>query len=285
MLRLMASQTEVRKALVGLTALAQRELRKAWGLIDGKSAEQVRDFLMDVVPAIADKYGLAAGALAADWYDEARDSAGAAGRFLAEPAPLPDSTRYEALVRWGVSPLFTPTPDGTLAASLIAGGLQRIVADAHRDTITASVKSDGAAIGYARHASANACAFCALLATRGAVYKSEQSAGRVTGVSLGGKDYKKLRRIGDTAEARASIMAGTKAETVAQGGRKSRASLKQKVGDKYHDHCHCTTVPVFEGQTYEPAPYVQKWADAYKATSASDAKGVLAEMRESLGTS
>lgn len=240
---------------------------------------------MEIVPAVADKYGLAAGTLAADWYEEMRSAAGARGRFAALPAELPDESRYEALVRWGVSPLFNETPDTALSQSLVLGGIQRIIADAHRDTVIGSVAADQSATGYARHASANACAFCALLATRGAVYKTEESASRVTGVSLGGKDYKKLRRIGDTPEARAAIMAGTRKKTIEQGGRALRSSLKRTPGEKYHDHCHCTAVPIFDGQEYEPAPYVQQWMDAYKTTSANDAKGVLAEMRQSLGKS
>lgn len=274
---------QAQRALRGLTALAQRELDHLWSLIASATADDVRDFLLEVVPQVAEKYGLAAGALASDWYDEERRSANAPGAFSALPAELPDGSRYDALVRWGVSPLYAEAPDKALAASLIAGGIQRIIADAHRDTVVQSVASDRSAIGYARHASANACAFCALLATRGAVYKTEESAARTTGVSLGGTDYKKLRQVGDTAEARAAIMAGTRKKTIEQGGRALRASLKRPVGEKYHDHCHCTTVPVFEGQDYEPAPYVKDWMDAYLSTSAHDAKGVLSEMRQSLG--
>lgn len=167
----MPSPSEVRSALVGLTALARRELRQAWVVVEGRNAEQVRDFLMDVVPAIADKYGVAAAALAADWYDEVRDQAGAAGRFLAEPAPLPHSSRYEALVRWGVDPLYQGAPDELAALARVAGGLQKIVVNMHGQTLTESAERDPAAQGWGRQARGDGCDVCKALAGRGFVYK------------------------------------------------------------------------------------------------------------------
>lgn len=168
----MPSPSEVRRALLGLTTLAQRELMQAWSLVDGRAAEDVRDFLMEVVPAVADKYGLAAGALAADWYDEIRDEVGAAGRFLAEPASPPDSSRYRALVRWGVDPLFRPEPDGSAARSNILGGLSKIVTNQHGETLTANSYRDPASQGWSRHTRGEACKVCRALAGRGAVYRA-----------------------------------------------------------------------------------------------------------------
>lgn len=168
----MPSPAETRKALVGLTVLAKAELVKTWALVgDARSADQLRDFLMEVVPAIADKYGLAAGALAADWYDEVRDEAGAKGRFSAEPAQLPDPSRYEALVRWGVDPLYRPGPDGVMAQGRIAAGLAKIVTNLHGETLTTSSLRDPASQGWSRHANADGCEPCKTLAGRGYKYR------------------------------------------------------------------------------------------------------------------
>jgi len=154
-----------------VAAAAQQELAKAWDLVTGQSAETVRDFLMEVVPAIGDKYGMASATLAADWYDEVRSAAAVRGTFLAEPAPLPDSSRYEALVRWGVDPLFRPEPDPEASQSLVGGGLQKIVTNMHGQTLTESTLRDPAAQGWSRMARAEGCDICKVLAGRGAVYR------------------------------------------------------------------------------------------------------------------
>ena len=159
-----------------------------------------------------------------------------------------------------------------------------MVANAARDTITTAALADDGANGWARHASANACAFCAMLATRGAVYKTQAGALSVTGVNLGGTDYRKMRRTGATRE---GILRGSRATTIDQGGRKGRAT-KRPLGERYHDHCHCVAIPVFG--TYEPAPYVAGWRQVYADSTvrrpggAIDTKATLAEMRKALGT-
>lgn len=123
---------------------------------------------------IVGDYGSVAGMVAAAWYDELRDEARATGRFIAEQADLPDQGRIAALANWGTEPILADKVD--LAVSRLEGGLQRILADVDRDTITENIARDPAGTRYARHASANACAFCALMATRGEVYTSKRAA-------------------------------------------------------------------------------------------------------------
>jgi len=235
--------------------------------------------MAEVLEEVAEKYGPAAGAIAADFYDELREDAKASGRFAPAVAALPEAERFKSLAGWGAGPLFGAEPDSALALSRMSGGLSRIVQNVGRDTITDAVVSDPAGPTYARHASANACAFCAMLATRGPVY-APGNATRVTGERLGGTDYRKMRRTGISRE---QILAGSRAKTVAQGGRKGRAT-SQALGEKYHDDCHCTVVPVFPGQTYREAPYVKKWRDAYAGSPSNDTKDILSSMREQLGT-
>ena len=61
------------------------------------------------------------------------------------------------------------------AFSLVAASASRHVAEGGWNTTRATVANDPQALGWARAASANACAFCAMLASRGPVY-SEDSA-------------------------------------------------------------------------------------------------------------
>jgi hypothetical protein len=55
----------------------------------------------------------------------------------------------------------------------VSGSMSRLVSNTGRDTILAAVKHDGKAQGWARATGGNPCAFCAMLASRGPVYKEE----------------------------------------------------------------------------------------------------------------
>lgn len=59
----------------------------------------------------------------------------------------------------------------------VAGATIRHVLNGGRDTIATSVAADPDALGWFRVARGDACAFCAMLASRGPVYKSEAGAG------------------------------------------------------------------------------------------------------------
>lgn len=63
------------------------------------------------------------------------------------------------------------------AAAQLSGAASKLVLDAGRDTIQQAVRDDAEAIGWARVTDAKPCSFCAMLASRGPVYKSRQSAG------------------------------------------------------------------------------------------------------------
>lgn len=161
-----ALAAEHRQALASLTTLTLRDLRRIWLAAQNPNAAVVRDVLMDAVPLLAEAYGDMAGALAADYYEDVREQAEAPGRHVAQPAALPGTARYEALVRWGVDPLFQEAPEALLALSRIGGGLQRIVSDVSRETIATNSVRDPQAQGWIRIASPGACSFCRMLADR-----------------------------------------------------------------------------------------------------------------------
>jgi hypothetical protein len=170
-----SSLTEAhRRDLQHLTGLALKDLSRIWSEFD--TAAAARDGLRDVLPRLVALYGSGAATLGADWYDEMRAAADVRGRFRAIPADLPDADRTDALARWGVSPLFKAEPDFTSALTLVSGGLQRIIANADRQTITRSSVADPRARGWRRVGSGSSCGFCQMLLGRGAVY-TEASAG------------------------------------------------------------------------------------------------------------
>ena len=166
----MTTASEARQGLLDLTELAKRDLSLVWSQISALPAAQVSAALRDILPAIADEYGVAAAALAADWYDDAREAAGVAGAFTAEPVALPPQERFDALARWGTAPLFGATPNAASALTLVTGGLQRVVADAHRMTVVESTQADPKASGWRRVGVGANCGFCQMLIGRGAVY-------------------------------------------------------------------------------------------------------------------
>lgn len=150
-----------------LAVLADADLTALWRQV--ADAAQAREALQDVLPALVDVYGSAAAALAADWYDELRDEVRAPGRFTAIPAALED-TGADVLARWGIGPLFAAEPDWDAARTLVAGGLQRRIANASRDTVRLSAVQDPGADGWQRVGDGSTCGFCAMLIGRGAVY-------------------------------------------------------------------------------------------------------------------
>ncbi|MFF3673559.1 hypothetical protein ACFYYS_06155 [Streptomyces sp. NPDC002120] len=62
------------------------------------------------------------------------------------------------------------------AASALASDAMRLAENGGRQEIHDAVKNDDSAIAWYRQASSSACAFCLMLASRGAIYKTRRSA-------------------------------------------------------------------------------------------------------------
>jgi hypothetical protein len=187
----------------------------------------------------------AAATITAQWADEI------GGTTVHTPVGDLPAERLDKTARWA---LYAPTkiaekvesPSADTTLSRLAGSAKRMVFDASRDTVVQNAVHGK----FARYASANACAFCRLQATRGAVFNSARTA---------------------------TIVVGKRS-----GPRGSRA-----VGEKWHDHCRCIAVPVPPGETYEPPDYTKQWQADYEAarSDVSDAhqrqtiQNILAAMR------
>lgn len=137
--------------------IAQNDLRLILDPIT--DADQVRDTMKATLPRLVAIYGAASATLAANWYDDLRDATTARRRFIAIPAELPDIERTDSLAGWAVTPLYSATPDMPTALALVGGGLQRIITDAARQTVTQSSVQDRAAQGWT-WASSGGCPFC-----------------------------------------------------------------------------------------------------------------------------
>lgn len=163
----MPTVDQYRRDLDELVRLANVDLEVLWRQVD--DAIVARELLADILPALTEVYGSAAGSLAADWYDEVRAENEIRGRFSAIVAELPPREQTDSLAVWAVSDLFTAEPQFARALDNAQGGLQRLIADMGRQTVTGSTLSDPGARGWMRQ-TAGGCGFCQMIASRGAVY-------------------------------------------------------------------------------------------------------------------
>lgn len=236
----MATIAERRAVLDELERRGIADLAKLWRAAD--LSEDFRALIMAAFPEMVLTWGMIAADIAAVWYDEAAPSLPYKAR-VANPPPV---EKFAKSADWALN-----VGTGTSGLALLEGVLQRGVWDMARDTTMFNVGLEQGA-GWARHASANACEFCRMLATRGAVYGSKDSASRVGGR---GND------VSTNFRADGSRKRGGQARGV-------RARGTQRLGDKYHDHCHCVAVEVRPGGYYEPPPYVVDWEEEYARASA-----------------
>lgn len=158
----MATATQLRRNQDHLAQLAAADLAVLWRKITDFA--EARIALNDVLPKLIETYGLAAAAMAADWYDQSRAKAAVKGRFTAIPADI-GTAGADALAGWSVSTGRNLDDILTLAQ----GGMQRRIAMASRDTVIGSALADPRAEGWQRQG-AGSCDFCEMLISRGAVY-------------------------------------------------------------------------------------------------------------------
>lgn len=226
-----------RAAQQGLTRLLLRDLRTARRLINPGRLQATVPTWIEAVQALVLQYAEYAAFLAADFYDGEREAAAARGAFT---APLPDpppGEQVEASMRWATKDLW-PRDEATAtvaqlepldvrldaAMSKADGALDRLVLNAGRDTVREAVRQDRDAIAYARAAALGACSFCALMSSRGAIYKDRGTVGEDANESFVGDD---------------SVI-------------------------KYHNYCRCQPLPVFAGQSFELSPKAREWDRIYR---------------------
>lgn len=169
----MTTAATLRSQVNSLTTLAANDLSALWRRLE--TAASAEEPLRDILPGLISVYGDAAGAVAADWYDEMRDKAGVGGRFSAI-IPDQEDKGTQALVGWALAEVRKPE-DVSSFRSLIEGGMQRRIADVARGTVMTSAVQDPAAEGWQR-VSRGQChgGFCDMIAARGIVFKTEDSA-------------------------------------------------------------------------------------------------------------
>lgn len=255
--------SERQQVLVQLHTLAVEDLVKLWRGAAGMDLESraFRALIEEAYPEIPSKWGTVAAEFATQWYDESAPELA----YRAAPAELHPVEQYAGNADWALGAV------GDAALDRLAADLQWSIFDMARQTAELNAASEPGST-WARYASATACAFCRVMATRGAVYSSEAAATSVVGR---GKEMslsdRRARARGETRDERHRFIAG---------GRRTRGT--QAMGEGFHGNCRCIGVEVRPGRSYEPPSYVSKWEQDYIAASlasSGDLNSVVAHMR------
>lgn len=232
---------EQKQILDDLHTLAMEDVNNLWqdASMADLSSPEFRGVITSGVPELIDPYAATAGDLATTWYEDAAPESA----YRATPAALAPTQQMAASTSWALQ------ASGEAALVKIAGFGSRTIYDQARNTIVENADREPGAT-WARYASADACAFCRMLASRAEVYASKAAATSVV-------------------------------------GRKGRPRGNQGLGDRYHDHCRCRAIAVRPGQTYLPPDYAKDWDKQYNAAvretsdgGAINLRAVLAKMDE-----
>ncbi|MGW2089665.1 VG15 protein [Streptomyces sp. NPDC001880] len=131
------------------------------------------------------------------------------------------------------------------AGARAAGAADRDAQMGGRDLLDAYVRADRAVLGWARVTAPNPCWFCAILASRGAVYRSAWTA-RYRGSGSG------RRTLGaDLPQGWEDWSPSRLADWEASRG-----------VNRFHDNCHCTLIPVYSREDWIP-PESQAFRELY----------------------
>lgn len=163
-----------RDTVTDLTTLAVAELVAEWPGLPLDDPERVRRLLAELLADLVESWHPTVAVLGVDWYEDLREAAGVPGIYSPPMPELPSLEQIQATASWASSALYVDTEKALADA---ATAMDRILANADREAIEGAVDSDPQPTRWARYASPNACAFCALLATRGPRYRSEDTAG------------------------------------------------------------------------------------------------------------
>lgn len=180
--------------------------------------------LEEAFSAIVRAFGEQAAEAAVRYLEIDREAAGAHQNLAIVPSfTIPDE-QLRATLEWAVRPL----DNGLIeqVESQLSGATQRYVSKGARDTISDNIQRAGTR--FARVPRADACAFCLMLGSRGAVYLTQFTATRTTG--------------------------------------RSTAASGRPAGLDYHDNCRCDPIEIRDDNEDElpeiTGQLEQLWADS-----------------------
>ncbi len=235
-----------------LSAALLAALRRLWPAIEPLSDSASMEFYRDGVAGLVERFAQASISLSADYFEDMRAQAGISTAFRTPIVDPPPRSLVDAGLDWAQSAKTQMDDYAAQFQARVEAATQKAVADAGRSQVIAAVEGDDLALGFARVAKPDACAFCLTLAIRrtrpkeGAparpgVYKSRETAGQLPPNEVGAIN-------------------------------------------RYHDNCNCVVVPVFS-MDYELEPHLAEAERFYAdATANSESGQLLNDFRRALAT-
>lgn len=179
-----------RKSQVALAGLAAREAARLWPLLDPRRLDETTPGWLEALLRLLLPHRSASARKSYDYYQSLkRAELGKLGLPPDFHAPEPNLTqlRTSMLITGPVKQkqLIAAGADSEQAAkaALVVNlkSVQRHVLNGGRETLDTLVSEDETALGWARVTDANPCYWCAMLASRGHVYKSRETALKANG--------------------------------------------------------------------------------------------------------
>ena len=235
------SAVEGYSGLLGqVRAAGLADLDRLFASLAGEPTRACEEALRDVLPVLGDQYAGTVSMISAEFFDELQDVQGVRKRITPDIVEGPPKDSWHALAGWATSGknMFEATAND-LVYRLVVGGFTKRLTEQSADTMIGNAQAQGS-MGYQRVPAAGCCKFCATLATRGAAYKSAESAGAVVGRGTPIPET----IWGVTERGNAIRKRGGQARGIKPRG--SRA-----VGQTFHDNCSCRVVAVEKGNAVE----------------------------------
>lgn len=180
---------EHRRAQLAVRAAALREALRLWPALDPGRLEDTAPLWLRLMLAMVFRWRSESAQRAREYYREFRvvetgDLAAPEFPVLPDPEPRQLITSLSVTgpvrVRYLTERAVTPEQASRMALRDVSGAAGRHVLDGAREVVVALTEADDRAIGWARVTDGDPCAFCAMLASRGAVFSSKSVAERTT---------------------------------------------------------------------------------------------------------
>lgn len=161
------------------------DVLRVWPLLNLADVLTSWPALLTVLLSIIDTRRAAAVTTAENYVRRFRNAEGISGAFHAVHAEPPARAAMDVSLRaTGPATILRAVSRGMSvdeaskrALGTVSGAASRIALDGARQTVVLSVGDDKQALGWMRVTRGDSCAFCAMLASRGPVYKTSSTAG------------------------------------------------------------------------------------------------------------
>jgi hypothetical protein len=168
--------TAGRVAQLAIRAQLLRDVTTLWPMLDRKRLDETWPGWLRAMSLLVRNYHGQSAQAAASTYRAAREQAthSPAPRSLIKFAPVPSQDWLDKAFGYSGPGSFQrdiARPNTALETTL--GTSTRIALDGGRTTTLNTLRADPVAVGWYRVTDDNPCSFCALLASRGIVYKAE----------------------------------------------------------------------------------------------------------------